>query len=273
METQEDINQRQTANSQLKAMQKDLITEVEKYPSITIAYKSISAGTGLSVRTLQRITKGTTCPSFHTALKFYRFIFGTSNERDTLLLMPKVFQTDIIQNHENYSLTPNEVTLSSDIDTLLCNDSIFRFIYIHTAAGKISKEKVGYEYGRQGLNVLKKMLQLSIITESEPGYFSQGKKRAVLNPESLYSIGKQLLENHYYMNKAESTGENAATLLIESVDLDGYNEILKFEWKTKQERQKLLKSLNKGPVKFWTIHFTDTLSSEHLYSDNSGVIQ
>lgn len=140
----------------------------EKRLSRHYCKKRLAEKMSLSAKTLSRIIKGTHSPSYQTILKMYRYLKGTLNDRETVMKMPPVLAECVKLENENFSLTNQDTDFSVDISFYLKSDSVFRSIYIETATGSLSKEKVGYEHGASGLKTLEYMVDLGVIEEFEP---------------------------------------------------------------------------------------------------------
>jgi len=268
------LNSSQEVASRLLIVQTDLMTALEEFPRESTGIKILAQKMSLSDKTLKRIVKGTHTPSYQTILKIYRYLLGTKNDRETVLSMPHSLSTLMKVEHDNMSLLDEEISFTDEIDSLLKNDSIFRAIYVETAAGKIHKNKIGYDFGQHGLKVLEKMVQLNIVKEIESDFYTTSVNRGSLSPETAYELSKYLLDNKFSSEKSGLRGENFYSLYFESVNSDTYNEILKIDWESMQKKKALLSNKdNIGNIKLWTINYTDTLSGELIYGDSKEVLQ
>lgn len=267
-ELNEENEGQQAGIARLQILQSELKKEFKKYPSLTIAFKRTAKNTQVSQRTLKRIVNGTHTPNFQTLLKVYRYLTGSLNDRDTFLKMPKILQESVAREYTNFSLQNKNAQFLPEVDLYLQDDSVFRGIYIETAAGLIHRDKVGFEYGQHGLRVLDKMLELDIIKEIEPDVFASSSRRAQLDPESITKIARFLLENKFNPDKLDLNGENFAQILIEGVDKETYNKLLALDHGLIQKRVEIIKNGNRGEIKYWMINFIDTLSKDLIYEDN-----
>lgn len=252
-----------------------LIKKLDEYPSRKIGFKMISKGSDISERTLRRIIAGTHTISFQTVFKLYKYLFALLNDKDTFDKMPKAMQDFIIKDYANFSLSNDNAKWLPVIDDYLITDSIFRGIYIETACGQTSKEKIAFEYGQQGIRILEKMCNLNVIKELEPNIYVSSTDRAALRPKVLKHLSQTLIESYFHEDKLDLEGENFSQILMEGVDKETYNNLLKFDYEAKNERIKIIKNGKKGNIKYWMVNIIDTLSKELIYRDNeqSGRIQ
>lgn len=265
----ENISQeKMNRSARLSKVQSDLLIALKEFPSEHIGVKSLATKMLLSQKTLTRILKGSHSPTYQTILKIYRYLTATSNDRETVMKMPELLAQCVISTNENFSLANESVNFLPEISFYLKSDSVFRSIYIETAAGKIHKDKVGFEHGTHGLKVLSYMKEMNVIQEVEPDIFTGSTNRASLDTESLHQISRFLLDNRFSPDKCNLEGENSFQVLFDGIDVDTYNEILKIDWEAKQKKLNLVKNAKKGDIKFWSISYTDTLSENCIY-DNS----
>ena len=259
------LNEAKEDSARLAFIQRDINKEFDKYPSITSAYKALSIRMQISERTIRRIKQGTHTPSFQTLIKIYRYILGTKNDRETVVNMPTILKNNVLKESENFSISNPEVNFLPEVDFFIKNDSVLRGIYLETAAGTVHRSKIGYEYGQHGLSVLDKMLKMDIIKEVKPDIYTASNNRAQLDTGSVTELSKHLVEHKFHEEKLALSGENFCQFLIEGIDQESYNDMLIFEWETKNKRLELLKKAKKGSVKYWMACFTDTLSKQLIY--------
>jgi hypothetical protein len=262
-------NELMEQSSRIMRIQKDLRNAINEYPRESTGIKIISSKIEISEKTIKRILKGSHAPSYKTVLKIYRYFTGALNDRDTVLAMPKVLANFVSSKHDNFNLSDDSTNFSYDIDLLIENDSIFRFIYIESATGPIHRDKIGFEYGQGGLRVATKMLELNVIREISPNVYISSTNRASLKTESIYELSKFLIEQKFNTEKCKLLGENSCSLYFEGVTKEVYNELLIIDWEAKEKKKALLaKKENTGEVKYWSATFTDTLSQELIYQDD-----
>lgn len=254
--------------ARLNAVRDALLNKLEEYPSKKIGFKLISEGSGISERTLRRIAAATHNISFQTVFKLYRYLFGLLNDKDTFDKLPDVMKDIIMKEYANFSLNNDEARWLPIIDEYLLTDSVFRGIYIETACGSVHKEKIAFEYGQQGIRILEKMVNLNVIKEIEPSLYTASTDRATLQPKVLKHISQTLIETYFSPEKLDVSGESFAQVLMEGVDVDTYNELLKLDYETKNKRLKIIQDGNAGNIKYWMINIVDTLSKEFIYKDN-----
>ncbi|MDC1175356.1 helix-turn-helix transcriptional regulator [Bacteriovoracaceae bacterium] len=255
--------------ARLAKIQADLNESIDNFPSEKIAIKSLSKKIGISERTLKRIIKGTHSPTYQTILKVYRYLKGTYNDRETVMAMPEILGTFVDDEQDNFSLTNPNTYFSTEVDSYIRADSVFRSIYIETATGSVTKESVCYNHGKHGENVLIKMCEVGIIKEVKPNVYTAGLNRGCLDEVTSHEISKYLLEYKFSPEKSGLEGENFYQCFFEGVTKDVYNELLRIDWNAYQKKKKLLQSKeSKGDIKYWSISYTDTLSKEVIYEDN-----
>jgi hypothetical protein len=227
----------------------------------------------LSERTLKRILKGTHSPTYHTILKVYRYLIGTNNDRETVVKMPNLLSENVLKDAENFSIANQEAQFFSEIGFFLKADSVFRSIYIETACGELHRDKVGFEHGNHGLKTLDNMLKMEVIKEIQPSVYSASRKRGIIDGECAHQISRFLLDYKFNPEKSNSSGENFYQVVFDGVDKETYNDLLKIDWEAKEKRLEILKNAKKGDVKFWTISYTDTLSSSFIYDEEKELLQ
>jgi hypothetical protein len=153
------------------------------------------------------------------------------------------------------------------IDNEILSNSIFRSIYIQTMckSSRVHKQKISYEFGKMGESELVRMIELGVIVESDPDIISTGPNRSSMSDNIFTLIGKDLCETHFYKEKLQVRGENMAFLVAKSVDPETYNELLKVEWKAKEEKLEILKRAKKGNIPFWNYSIIDQMSPNLIY--------
>lgn len=262
-------------SARMLRIQKDIRNAISEYPRESTGIKIMAEKVGLNEKTLKRILKGTHSPTIKTVIKIYRYLTGTLNDKDTVMAMPKVFENFVSSQHDNFILSKDQnVTFSKDIDSLIENDSIFRFIYIETATGNLTKSLVGYEYGKGGLRVLEKMLEKNVIKEIEPELYTSSTNRGTLPIETSFELGRFLIENKFNTEKCRLMGENICSVYFEGVTREAYNELLVVDWEAAQRKKEILKDKrNNGDIKYWSAQYTDTLSKNLIYDEAPEVLQ
>jgi transcriptional regulator with XRE-family HTH domain len=263
----------QDKSARLLAVQADLKKALSEYPNQTMGVRKLADKMALSVKTLNRIIKGSHSPSYQTILKVYRYLKGTLNDRETVLKMPPILAECIKLENENFSITNEEANFSIDISFYLKSDSVFRSIYIETATGRLTKEKIGYEHGATGLKTLEYMLDLGVIQEFEPNIYTSSTNRASLDSETAHHLSRFLLDNKFSTEKCALKGENFFQVIFDGIDNYTYNELLKVDWKAKNERMDILRNAKRGPIKYWSISYTDTLEDSCILDENKEVLQ
>ena len=261
------------SSARLFRVQADLNEALENFPNQSIGLKKLSNAMMLSERTLKRILKGSHSPTYQTILKVYRYLTATNNDRETILKMPELLAKCVNQTNENFAVGKNTANFSAEIDFYLKSDSVFRSIYAESATGNLHRDKVGFEHGQHGLKTLDYMLKLDVIQEIEPNIYTSSSNRASLDNESLHHLARFFLDNKFSTEKCNLSGENFFQVVFDGIDTETYNELLKIDWRAKNERIEILKNAKPGNVKFWTISFTDTLSESCIYDENKEVLQ
>ena len=255
----------------LHEARKMLNEKLEEFPSRKIGFKEIAEGSGVSDRTLRRILNQTHTTSYQSIFKLYRYFFGLLNDRDTFKKMPKKMQEFVMKEYGNFSLTNSDSQWLPIIDEYLITDSVFRGIYIETACGPLSKERVAYEFGKRGLSILDKMCNLNVIRETESGIYIASTDRATLGPKAVKQISATLVENYFNEDKLDLRGENIAQMLFEGVDAYTFNELLKIDHRANNERLEVLKNAGKGNIPYWHVSISDTLRDELIYKDEDAI--
>ena len=260
-------------SARLLKVQTDLQKCLNEFPNKNLAIKALAEKTLLNEKTIKRILKGSHSPSYQTILKIYRYLLATNSDRETVLKMPELLSNIIYKESENFSLENEDANFSTEIDFYLESDSVFRSVYVESGTGRVHRSKVGYEHGTYGLKTLDYMVKMDVIKEIEPEIYVSSKRRACLTPESTHHIARYLLDNKFHPEKCNLAGENMYQVVFDGIDTHTYNEILKIDWKAKEEKLQLLKQSKKGNVKFWSISYTDTLESSCIYGNNKEVLQ
>lgn len=94
--------------------------------------------------------------------------------------------------------------------------------------------------------------------------------KSTMSSDVSYLIGKELVETKYHQEKEDSPGENFHTTSYAELDIESYNEVLKVEYEAWKKKREIIKKSSKGGIRFWNASFTDTLTSEYIYSQEQG---
>jgi len=254
-------------SAKLLQVQSDITQYLNDYPGKNKGLNWLANKMQLSEKTLKRIMKGPHNPTYQTLLKIYKCLLATAHDRETVLKMPALLAMSVSKNCESFVLADSEANFYSEINHYIQHDTAFRSIYIETATGQLSREKVGFEHGDHGFKTLETMTKMKVIIEVSPGRFKSSTHRAALDTTTLQHIAKYLLEYKFNPEKCHFSGENFFQLAFEGIDLTSYNEILAIDLRAKNEKLEILKKARRGEVKCWTLSFTDTLSDGHLYDN------
>lgn len=253
------------AQGLLEVVANDLGTKLKEYSSDSEGLNQLSTVMDISKRTLQRVLKSETKPTFHTLYKIYRFLLNTENETELLQKMPNAVKAEVLRCNPSLILNKDTFNYLPSIEDRIISDFCFRYIYSQTMSTTIHKETISYKFGEHGSNVLNEMLECGIIDLFSVGEYKSGTNRARLTGKSLKLIASDLIGSFFSEGKCSTLGENYITNLSSSLNLNGYNEWLKIDFESYKKKMIVANDPKfKGKIPSWNITVTDTLSDKYL---------
>lgn len=260
------------AQGLLEVVANDLGTKLKEYSSDSEGLNQLSTVMDISKRTLQRVLKSETKPTFHTLYKIYRFLLNTENETELLQKMPNAVKAEVLRCNPNLSLYPlNEFNFLESIEEKIISDYCFRYIYVQTTSTTVHKESIIYKFGEHGLNVLNEMESTGVIKLISTTEYAHGSNRTRLSGKSLKLVNSDLLQSFFSENKCSTPGENYITFLSHALNEEGYNEWLKVDFEAYKKKMAIAtNSMFQGKIPAWNITATDTFSAKML-EDHEGL--
>ena len=223
--------------------------------------KTLSQRTGVHEKTLIRILNQENRHNYMTVLKIYRFILGEFDDAKVVEKSPPVIKKFLT---ESIPQTLNRNTRhSSSVDVEIQKNPIFAEIYILAGTGKITKTEIATRFGKYGLEIVDQMLEKNVLVEIRNGEMLLGNNQASITPESILSIGAQLIQTYGKAKNAYEKGLNHMGVYAEGLSESGYKKWLIIDEEAIAKKIQLTKDIeNLGTKKAFTFMITETLVSE-----------
>ena len=247
----------------------DLNKSLESYPSLTNGLAFISATTGVHIKTLRRLLNSEHVPSSHTLIKLYKFFTGATSIIELQKKMPVIIKSRI-KNSSFSNIISDQVLINGDfnIDEEFLKCSVIRKIYAFIETGPVTKEFIGFKFGEDGLETIKKMICLKMVIEKD-GSFIQGEKSPILFGELALEQSLTLITNYFDRTKLSLRGENQVTTRIANLTPEAFNEWLKIDLEAHNKKIKIANNPKSiGSLRAWSTSHIDLLGKERIYDDN-----
>lgn len=231
---------------------------VSNYKDSKKGLRLLSKKMGISEKTLIRLLNQTGKPNYQTVFKIFRVYFNEYNDARVLTLVPEVVREYLIKrnpqelsNNQNYNL---------DSDILLQNNSVIAEIYIIASTGPVRLEDIEYRFGRNGLDLLEKMLEKKLLTEIHKDVFIIGKNQPIFDGKTIVSVGTSLISSHAKPDNGESLGNNFISFYSEGLSESAYQEWIAIDRKAFEAKFELTrKQKNLGNKRAFTFMISETI--------------
>ena len=133
------------------------------------------------------------------------------------------------------------------------------------ATGAIKKIEIVNRFGKYGLDVLSSMLEKRILSEVRVGEFILGSNQTHLSPESIASLGAQLIQNFAKPDNGYELGLHFMGFFAEGLTEDAYRQWQLIDQEAYFKKVALAKNpLSLGKKRAFTFMITETLENREV---------
>lgn len=244
--------------SVLEQISSDLSKLVNSNPDSKKFLKTLSQKTDIHLKTLSRILNQENRPNYTTVLKIYRFILGEFDDVKVVEKAPPVIKKYLKDSIPQ--AMARGIQYSSSVDMEIQKNPVFAEIYILAGTGKITKSEIAARFGKYGLEIVEQMLDKNVLAEIRAGEMILGPNQATITPESILSLGMQLIQSYGKASNSYELELNHMGLYAEGLSETGYQKWISIDMEAIAKKIQLTKNIeNLGSKKAFTFMITETL--------------
>ena len=236
---------------------------VSEYKDAKKGMRALSRKMGIGEKTLSRLMNQTGKPNYQTVFKIFRVYFNEFNDARVMELVPtRVKEYLLKRNPQELSKNQN---YNLDSDFLLQHNSVIAEIYIIASTGTVELEEIEYRFGRNGLELVNKMLEKKLLKEVHKNVYSIGQNQPIFDGQTIISTGLALISSHAKPVEGESLGNNFLAFYAEGLNENAYQEWLAIDRKAFQQKYELTRNKdNLGKRRAFTFMISETINLENL---------
>jgi hypothetical protein len=245
----------------------DINAFIQNNGSIEKGLEKLSLGSGISERTILRYIKREVMPQRKALRKLYETFTGALDEVELQKRIPDVVFNRIFMRKKRS--TNDAIVYSLDLNKEFLYNSIFRALYIKACTGPFYREEAEFRFGQEAKETIKMMLQKKVLSFDEQNRLVLGENELLLNGEAFKILASDLITKNFYPEKEQVLGENSYSWSCASLNLEGYNELLKVDSEYFNRKEEVLNNPKyKGEIKTWALNAVDTFTDKKLYPDD-----
>ena len=239
---------------------------VSTYKDSKKGLRLLSKKMGIGDKTLIRLINQTGRANYQTVFKIFRVYFNEYNDARVLSLVPATVREYLIKRNPQELSTNQNYNLDSDI--LLQNNSVIAEIYIIASTGPVHLEDIEYRFGRNGIDLVSKMLDKKLLHEMHKDVFTIGKNQPIFDGSTIVSVGSALISSQAKPENGESLGNNFIAFYAEGLSESAYKEWIAIDRRAFQEKYELTRNQeNIGKKRAFTFMISETIQMQDSQLD------
>lgn len=248
-----------------KQVAKDLLERLDSYTDSKKGLKALSRTMGIHEKTLKRLIDRENKPGYQTLLKIYRALLSTENDTELLKNVTPVVQYFLMKGSPR--LLDESINYHLNVDQELIKNPVFCELYFLAAAGGITKEWVGYQYGKYGETIFSQMVSQNVLAQADHHKYILGPNQAALKPQTLKHVGLHLSERFTKPEMSDQEKTNFTSFYTAQLDKETYEKWLEIDEQAFKEKVELIKKSKSGGIKAFHFSTTDTLTESVHWSE------
>jgi hypothetical protein len=190
---------------------------IENNIDLSELIKDISIKQNLSVRGLQKIISAqVSTPSVETQIKVYSYLYKTDSIIELLTKLP-----ECVANNIQSSYTGSKAQNAQEV-IKLTRVSLFNSIYLLTSGDVgISLSFVKEEFGRQGVLMAEKMINLDLVSLDQDEFLVR-KNTILMGPQIRKNMIGYVVDVLYQPEKNQNVGDNYSGLVLGDIPVEDY---------------------------------------------------
>ncbi len=250
----------ETASQRVAA---DLSALLNANPNPKKFLKTLANKTNIHEKTLQRILNQENRPSYISVFKIYRYLLSEFDDAKVIERAPEIIKSFLLKANPQ-SLEKNTFYFSS-IDRDIQKNPVFAEIYILASTGPIKKIEIVNRFGKYGIEVLTSMLEKKVVSEVRVGEFILGPNQTHLSPESIASLGAQLIQDFAKPSNGYELGLHFMGFFSEGLTEEAYRQWQLIDQEAYFKKITLAKNpLSLGKKRAFTFMITETLENREV---------
>jgi len=179
--------------------------------------KDISKKQSISLRGLEKIISAqVSTPSVETQIKVYSYIYKTDSVVDLLTKVPKCVANNIQSSYTGSKTQNNQEIMK------LTKDTLFNSIYLLSSGDVgISLSFIKEEFGRRGLVMVEKMINLELITLDQDEFLIR-RNTILMGPQVRKNMISYVVDSLYRPEKNQIVGQNYSGLILGDIPEEEY---------------------------------------------------
>lgn len=179
--------------------------------------KDISKKQSISLRGLEKIISAqVSTPSVETQIKVYSYIYKTDSVVDLLTKVPRCVANNIQSSYTGSKTQNNQEIMK------LTKDTLFNSIYLLSSGDVgISLSFIKEEFGRRGLVMVEKMINLELITLDQDEFLIR-RNTILMGPQVRKNMISYVVDSLYRPEKNQIVGQNYSGLILGDIPEEEY---------------------------------------------------
>jgi hypothetical protein len=179
--------------------------------------KDISKKQNISLRGLEKILSAqVTTPSVETQIKVYSYLYNSDSIVELLTKVP-----ESVANNIQSSYTGSKTQNTQEV-IKLTKDNLFNSIYLLSSGDVgISLSFIKEEFGRQGLIMVEKMINLELVALNQDEFIIR-KNSILMGPQIRKNIIGYIVDTLYKPEKNQNVGQNYSGLVLGDIPEEDY---------------------------------------------------
>lgn len=221
--------------------------------------KFMAKRTLIHEKTLQRLVNRENKPTYITVFKIYRFLLNEQDDQRLLELVPEEVATFL--KNANPQSFEKHATYTQDLEAELRGNPVMAELVVLCATGPVKIAYIKSRFGDYGMKIVETLVQRNVLQMVTQQEVCSGTVQVNMSPETLVTIGVQMVQSHLKPEKGYETGENFLGFYAEGLSdaaLQKWLEIDAEAFRKKVAVAKLQES--RGDLRVFTFMATDSVS-------------
>ncbi len=221
--------------------------------------KFMAKRTLIHEKTLQRLVNRENKPTYITVFKIYRFLLNEQDDQRLLELVPEEVASFL--KNANPQSFEKHATYTQDLETELRANPVIAEIVVLCATGPIKISYIKSRFGEYGLKIIETLVQRNVLQMINHQDVCSGTVQVNMSPETLVSIGVQMVQAHAKPEKSYETGENFLAFYAEGLTDTALQKWLEIDAEAFRKKVEIAKrSESRGDLRVFTFIATDSVS-------------
>lgn len=194
------------ADSAATRVYEDLTRYIRESDDPKRRLKFVAKRTLIHEKTLQRLVNRENKPTYITVFKIYRFLLNEQDDQRLLEMVPE--EISAFLRNANPQSFEKQSTYTQDLEAEMRGNPVLSEIVVLCATGPVKMSYVRSRFGDYGVKLIETLVQRNVLQMINHHEVCSGTVQVNMSPETLVTVGVQMVQSHAKPENSYETGEN-----------------------------------------------------------------